>query len=305
MSRIAFPLVVLGSVLWGTDSLFRRPLTASFSPVTIVFLEHCILVVVILPWLHRSRRELAALRIGDWSALAFIAVGGSVLATSLFTYAIKYGNPSVTVLLQKSQPFLTAFLARATLGERPGRHFWRCLAPALVGATLVSLPDLGRGMFSLESRPSCIAAALGAALLWGSCTVFGRYVVPKLPPLALTGCRFVLALPILVLLFVMQPEAERSLPASWEQMIMLSAMALIPGLAALAFYYRGLRSTEAAMASVAELAFPVTAVAVNWLVLGIGIVPTQVFGGVLLVGSVSTLAYRNATGAARRGAAAA
>ncbi len=58
-----------------------------------------------LPFLARTRREILALTARDWSALVFIALGGSVAATSLFTFSIKYGNPSVTVLLQKTQPF--------------------------------------------------------------------------------------------------------------------------------------------------------------------------------------------------------
>jgi drug/metabolite transporter (DMT)-like permease len=87
MKRPPVLLVVLGAVLWGTDSLFRRLLSEHLSPVTIVFLEHCILVAAMLPWLMRRRTRLMRLSPRDWYALAFIAVGGSVAATSLHYWA--------------------------------------------------------------------------------------------------------------------------------------------------------------------------------------------------------------------------
>src|SRR6266498_724118 len=132
-------------MLWGTDSLFRRPLSGELSPITIVLLEHCILSVVLLPFLLQGRKEMLHFSARDWISLAVIAVGGSVAATSLFTYSIKYGNPSVTVLLQKTQPIFTILLARIILRERPGAWFWRCLIPAIAGAYLLSAQDWRAG----------------------------------------------------------------------------------------------------------------------------------------------------------------
>jgi drug/metabolite transporter (DMT)-like permease len=291
MNRYGILLVVLGAILWGTDSLFRRPLTQNLSPLTIVFLEHVILVLVMLPLLARERKELAKLTHKDWISLIFIAVGGSVIATSLFTFAIKYGNPSVTVLLQKTQPFFTIFLARWFLSERPGRWFWFLLAPTLCGAYFVATPDWRAG-FSIDPRqPACLLAALGASLLWGASTVFGRYIVTRLPVLVLTGLRFALALPVLAVIYFFQGQDSRHLPATLHSMTSVVVMALIPGLVAMICYYRGLQTTIASLASIGELAFPVTAVATNWFILGIRLAPSQFAGGALLITSVTALTY--------------
>jgi drug/metabolite transporter (DMT)-like permease len=301
MKRYAILFVVLGSILWGTDSLFRRPLTRTLSPITIVSLEHLILVILMLPLLIASKREIARLNGRDWLALIFIAVGGSVAATSLFTYSIKYGNPSVTVLLQKTQPFFTFVLARWFLGEQPGRWFWFCLPPALAGAYLVSTPDWRAGLLIDPHQPDVILSAIGAACLWGSSTVFGRYIVARLPVLVLTGLRFFIALPVLASLFWFQTDSQRQLPGDLGSATAVTAMALIPGLVALCFYYKGLQSTMATHASVGELAFPITAVTTNWLVLGIQLSASEIAGGVLLVASVTALTYLNARDS-RRGA---
>ncbi len=291
MRRHGVLLVVLAAMLWGTDSLFRRPLTRSLSPVTIVFLEHLVLVLVMLPFLARSAAVLRNLASRDWSALSFIALGGSVAATSLFTFAIKHGNPSVAALLQKTQPIFTLLLAMWLLREKPGRWFWFCLPAAAAGAWLVATPDW-RGAFAFETQqPQTILAALAAAALWGSSTVFGRYVVARVPALILTGLRFAIALPILAVLFVIQPKSDHGLPVDTGAIFSVIAMALIPGLVALICYYRGLRFTSASLASIGELAFPITAVSANWFLLGIRLTVSQITGACILVAAVTTLTF--------------
>jgi drug/metabolite transporter (DMT)-like permease len=61
-----------------------------------------------------------------------------------------------------------------------------------------------------------------------------------------------------------------------KQALSLVTMALIPGLAALLIYYRGLRTTRASLAAVAELTFPATAALLNWTVLGEGVTFVQI-----------------------------
>jgi len=294
LKRYGLFLVVLGAMLWGTDSLFRRPLTGSFSPVTLVFLEHCVLVAITLPLILKSRAEVRAMTRKDWAALSVIALGGSVAATSLFTYAIKYGNPSVTVLLQKTQPLLTLLLARILLGEKPKPWFWRWLGPAMAGAYLVSTPDWSSGFSLQSSQTLSVVAALGASLFWGASTVFGRYVVTRLPVMVLTGMRFAIALPALLILYRLQSTPERAVPRTAAEAMALAAMALIPGLLALVFYYRGLQSTPASLAAVGELAFPITAVVTNRLILGVHLSAIQSLGGLLLVASVTAFTILNA-----------
>ncbi len=227
-------------------------------------------------------------------ALMFIAIGGSVAATSLFTYSIKYGNPSVTVLLQKTQPLFTFILARWILGEKPGKWFWVCLPPALAGAYFVSTPEWQAGFSMRFMQPRNILAALGAACLWASSTVAGRYIVSRLPVLTLTSFRFLIALPVLAALYWLQPAVERRLPDSLSSASAVTAMALIPGLVALIFYYRGLQWTVATHASIGELAFPLTAVVTNWFFLNIRLASSQAMGGLLLLSSVTLLTYLNA-----------
>ena len=63
-------------------------------------------------------------------------------------------------------------------------------------------------------------------------------------------------------------------------------MALVPGILALLAYYKGLGSTTASVATLAELCFPVTAVLLNWIALGTSLYPPQLFGTTLLVAAL-------------------
>jgi drug/metabolite transporter (DMT)-like permease len=283
-------LVIFGSALWGTDALFRRPLTGFLSPVTIVFLEHCVLSLVMLPDICSRRREFLRLRSSDYASLLFIALGGSVAATSLFTFAIKYGNPSVVILLQKTQPLFTVLLARSFLRERPSRWFLPCFVSAIAGACMMSAAVWGGGLPLQPGHLAIVLSAIGAAGLWGGATVCGRYLVPKVSIPFLTGLRFLFALPALAVLYALQPDFQRQLPVGYASVCSIVGMALIPGLAALLIYYKGLHSTTASIASICELSFPVTAVVLNWLVLDVRLSGLQLAGSVILIASVTALA---------------
>jgi drug/metabolite transporter (DMT)-like permease len=291
LKRYSAWLVIFGSALWGTDALFRRPLTTTLSPVTIVLAEHCVLALVMFPVVLKYRREFLGLHRRDYAALLVIALGGSVAATSLFTFAIKYGNPSVVILLQKTQPLFTVLLARLFLEEQPARWFWACFTCAVAGAYLMSAPDWRNGLPSNPGHPAIVLCAIAAAALWGSATVCGRYVAPKISTSFLTALRFLFALPALAILYSWQSALQRQLPADFSSLARVFGMALISGLAALLIYYKGLRSTPASIASICELSFPITAVAVNWLILDARLSGVQIVGSGVLIASVTVLAY--------------
>jgi drug/metabolite transporter (DMT)-like permease len=287
-------LVAVGAAMWGTDGILRVPLLEVASPSQIVLLEHLVLLLYSVPAVVLGWRFLRGLGAAQWIALLIIGWGGSALATLLFTTAFAVGNPTVVILLQKTQPLFAIALAAILLRERLGWAYWPCFAVAMVGAYLVSFGDLGpfRALGSAEAIAA--ALALGAALLWGSSTVLGRLVLKDMPFNTLTGARLLLAVPLLAGIVVAQGAIGglgTGFAAEPGRVILL---ALIPGLLALLLYYRGLSGTRASYATLAELAFPATAVVLNWTFLGVGVSANQVLGFVLLWGAVFVLGYLNA-----------
>ena len=191
------------------------------------------------------------------------------------------------LLLQKTQPLMAISLAAVMLREPlPGR-FWLLLPVALVGALFITF---GRwDSFETGGAMSGVLMALGASALWGAGTVLGRRLLAKLEFPHLTALRFGLALPALA---VVAFASGFGGPPNAEQLPPLVATALLSGLAGLLLYYRGLRETPAAVATLCELSFPITAVALAVLVQGQPISANEILGIVLLWSALALMQHR-------------
>ncbi|HCM68575.1 MAG: hypothetical protein A2898_04350 [Candidatus Kerfeldbacteria bacterium RIFCSPLOWO2_01_FULL_48_11] len=276
--------IMIAALLWSADSLLRQPLTEGISSSTIVFYEHLFGAILLLPILWKSRKQFEALNRKELWAVLFIAVGGSALATYFFTSAFTYVSPTVAILLQKTQPIIALVLAALLLKERLATSFWIWTLLALGGAYFVSFPD-GIGNLSLTSMKG-VWYALLAAFFWGGSTVMGRYVLRKLTYPALTSLRLSVALLFMLFFIVTQRTLHLLGGLSGTDITRLLLITVFTGTGALLIYYYGLKSTKASVATIAELVFPFSAVALNWIFLDQALVTTQVIGGIILVGSI-------------------
>jgi drug/metabolite transporter (DMT)-like permease len=278
--------VALGASLWATDALFRRGLTARVSATEIVFWEHVVLALAVLPLLVRARHRLRALRPVDWLACVVIGGGSSVAATILFTKALTGGDPTTPLLLQKLQPVFAVAFARVLLGERVRAPYFLFLGSALLGSYLLVLDQPGSLTPSDAGAP---LLAAGAAVLWALGTVLGKFLGAALAPAELTGVRFACGLPIAAVLLLARGGGGPVVAAQASDVPSLVALALVPGLIALLLYYRGLEQTTASTATLAELAFPATALVVNAIAFGVALDGVQVAGLLLLVATVTAM----------------
>ncbi len=290
-------LIVAAAVLWSTDTIFRLPLTQSFSAAAVVTVEHLLALGFVVPLLYRYRREVQSLTAGEWAGVAFVGAGASALATLAFTASFSYASPSVAILLQKLQPIATFLLAAWVLHERLPRWFWALSAVALGGAYLVSFPELLPSLSVYRGGSTGPLLALMAAALWGTATVVGRRLLAKLPPDLVTALRFAAALPVLFAVLAFQGNLGELGNLTTADLLRFVAILIGPGFGALFLYYRGLVATPASLATVLELAWPLSAVVINWLVLGQALLPVQLVGGAVLVAAVTCLTLSRLTAA--------
>src|SRR6185312_17039776 len=87
-------LVGLGAALWGTESAWRIPLNELFDAKVIVFWEHVLILLMLLPFLFSKLADLPKISARTWGYLIFSAYAGSAVGTVFFTMALKYGNPT-------------------------------------------------------------------------------------------------------------------------------------------------------------------------------------------------------------------
>jgi drug/metabolite transporter (DMT)-like permease len=308
VDRLAVVLIAVAAMLWGTDTLFRIPLLDHLSSdrlvqsTQIVFAEHVILAGVVIPILWRARAEIRRLRSREWLAILAIGVGASALATVLFTVSFSYRHFIETLLLQKVQPLIAILLGTLWLKERLPARAYLWMPVAILGAYLVAIPDPLRPERAwADFHVATALTAIGAAALWAGGTVFGRYALSGVRFPTLTALRFVSGMPALGAVLWLQGGVAAFSQYRGEDLPLYAGLALLPGLVAMLLYYRGLSSTPASMATLAELAFPITGVLVNVFLVSPpqSITPWQIAGIATLWIAITALDVANARRPAR------
>lgn len=284
--RGGFWLVVLGAALWGVDPLFRVILLKNMTSSQIVLLEHVIISLIAIPMIWKNRHEFKSIGWRHVGALLFISWGGSGIATILFTMGLSSGNLNAVLLLQKLQPLFAIILASLLLKEKLPRHFAKLFVVALAGTYLLTFGvTLPIGHWSEFVQVGSLLS-LGAAALWGGSTVMGRLMVGQMKYETVTSLRFVLALPLLGVI-TWNEGAGWNMPAAGTSdfaavLLNLIGQALLPGLLSLLVYYKGLTTTKASVATLAELSFPMVGVLINWVVFHEVVTYPQITGFLLI-----------------------
>ena len=283
----------------------------------IAMIEHLFGFLILFPilWITRGFKNLKeAVKSFDrreWFAVFFISFGGSALGLFFFLISFALGNPTIAILLQKAQPLITLIFAFFILKERPSILFWAALGLAIVGIGFIVTPDIQASVQTFDyTGLIAILCSLIAATLWGGSTVFGRILTKKVDFWDLTLLRYIGGFIFLVVFnvvlftyngeyFSMLAENVTIFKADWGWQLPIGVCIiyfalLTGGVLPLALYYFGLKRTRAAIAGIAELAFPLLAIFVNWYFLGWGLNRFQAIGAGILFGAVSVLSFVNA-----------
>lgn len=284
--------VVFASFLWALDGLLRRHLYSLPAPV-IVFWEHIFGLIVLAPIIAYSWKAYKQLTRKQWYAIAGVSLLSGAVGTILYTAALGRVNfiPfSVVVLLQQLNPIFAIVTASLLLRERLSNRFIGLTALALVGAYMVTFPELSVTLSTGNGTLMAALMAVGAAAAWGSATAFSKYALKDTSFLHITAARFAFA-PIFALLFVFASGSTASLgDLTGEQVKYLLFITFSTGLLALAIYYYGLQRIPASRAAVLGLARPLSAVIIGWLFLHEGFTFTQALGTALLISTTLLIA---------------
>jgi DME family drug/metabolite transporter len=287
-------LIGFSATLWATDALFRVPAARAIDPTLIVLIEHIVVVLTLFPFIlfSKRRKNLFQFKKSQWLSLILIGSGGSAVATVLFTTSFQFSNPSVVILLQKLQPIIAILLAYRFLGERPSPRFYGWSSLAVISAAILSLPELGLDHFwtGLDLKSIGAVLSLCAAILWATATVAGRAIALASDFLTVTFWRFVFGLITLFAFFIATgsevPWSELRNPEMTRSLLYMS---YFPGMIAMLAYYAGLRRTPASIATIAELLFPLGAVALNAIFLDVSLEPMQLFASAILLVAVTMI----------------
>ncbi len=289
MNKYAPLFVIFAASLWGIDGILLRPNLYTLPVPLVVFLESTIIFLVLSLFFVRSYKSYSNLKRNDWLAFLGVAIMGGVVGTMSITKALFYVNfvnLSIVVLIQKLQPAFAIFLASIILKESPPKKFYGWAALAIVGAYFMTFgwtfPEINP-----ENKTALAAGfALLATLGFASSTVLSKRALRNIEFNKATYLRFLSTALVMFIIVLITGNFSAISQVSTNQWFIFMAIAFLTGGPGIFLYYYGLKHIKASVATIAELAFPITAVLLEFLVRGNILGSVQWLGLALLVYSI-------------------
>lgn len=284
--------IIVAALLWSLDGLLRRSLFV-LPPSIIVFWEHILGAIILLPVLYVKRAEFAKLTRKEWLAIGVVSLFSGALGTIFYTAAlgaVNYIQFSVVALLQQLQPIWAITAAAILLKEKLTKDFLKWAGLAIVASYFVTFKDLQINLASGTGTLVAAGLALSAGVMWGTSTAFSKVVLNKVSYFVATLLRFWFA-PAFALLFIFGMRQQGQLMAlNQSQWLTLLAITLSTGMVALLIYYYGLKKTPARVTTICELVWPASAIGIDYFYFHKTLSMTQIGGVVVLLFAIYQVA---------------
>lgn len=263
-SRLGPFIIMIAASLWAVDALFRTQLTYTIPAASIIFLEHLIGFMFLLPLFIKNIAEIKALKIGEWGNFLALTIVSSVAGGLLFTQALSSSFAQMDfitpLLLIKLQPVFVILLSAFFLKEKLTLRFCIAAAFALVGSYIMSFGFTPIAL-TLEGKMLVYILALGATACWGVGTILSKRALARVSFPTATTLRYAIAIPVaLIFAYTLGQTYDFSQLAFAQIWRFLVIGGITGGAAAIFIYYWGLKHTQAKVSTIAELIFPVISI---------------------------------------------
>jgi probable blue pigment (indigoidine) exporter len=265
-------LTAIAPAIWGSTYIVTTEFLPAGYPLTVAMLR-ALPAGLLLLLLVRQLPQ------GIWWARVLVlgALNFSIFWWLLFVAAYRLPG-GVAATVGAIQPLIVILLARGLLGA-PIRPL--SIVAAIAGMAGVALLILTP---NATLDPIGIAAGLAGAVSMAAGTVLSRRWQPPVSPLTFTAWQLtaggLLLLPVALL-------QEPSLPAlTTANLLGLAWLGLIGAALTYILWFRGIARLEPSVVSPLGFLSPMTAVILGWSVLGQSLSAAQIFGMVVVLGSV-------------------
>jgi drug/metabolite transporter (DMT)-like permease len=236
--------------VWGTGGVTIKLIDAALPASLLVVIRHGVGALVLGFALMRGKTHL--LKNIPWAHVVMFGVIGAGFADLFLVEAIRHAGAIIPIILARLEIPISVVLAHLFLKEKVGKTAYFATLLSLAGAWLISYRSDVAMDFS-DGFYVGVLFALGAAVMWGIATVYGKYILKKgADPLPLScirlsvGALFNLVI-VLVLIQNPLPIFQKLSVLDWSLLIYLGVF--LSGLAYLTFY-RSLKVLDAHVASI-------------------------------------------------------
>ncbi len=261
--------VILAAMLWGIDGIILRPSLYTLPVTLVVFLESFIVAIILSPFFIKQFGAIKKLEKKDLLAFAAVALFGGAIGTMAITKALFYVNfvnLSIVILIQKLQPVFAILFAALFLKEKLTPQFLLWSGIAIIGAFILTF---GFNLPIVNSQDRTALAALFAILAsvsFALSTVLSKRALRNVSFEVGTYLRF-LVTSIIMLVFVLINSGFSGInDITSSQVFIFIIIAFTTGGPAIFLYYYGLKEVSASHSTIYELAFPLTAVILEYFI---------------------------------------
>lgn len=290
MNRFAPIFIILAAVLWGVDGIVLRPSLYSLPVTIVVFIESLIVTIYLFPILLKNISIIRKLDIYDWLSFIGVAIFGGVLGILAITKAlfyVNYVNLSIVILIQKLQPIFAISFAVILLKEKLHKEFIFWASLAIIGAYIMAF---GISIPNISTDDKIFMAAiysLLAAFSFGFSTVLSKRALYHSNFKLATYLRYILSTILMLVIVLFYSELDQINEISNSQILTFLLIAFTTGGPAMFLYYYGLKHTSASSSTILELAFPLTAILLEYFIRGNILNIVQWLGVVVLFASIA------------------
>ena len=294
--KIAPLFVVVGAGLWGVDGIVLRPSLFTLPVSLVVFIESAIVALLLTPFFVKKYSDLKQLKRADWLAFLGVAVFGGAIGTMAITRAlffVNFVNLSVVILIQKLQPVFAIIFALLLLREKPKKIFFIWAGSAIIGAYFLTF-GLQKPVISASDKTTLAAFfSIIAAISFAASTVLSKRALRNIDYRMGTYLRFSLTVVLMLIIVSAQGSFMATSQITAGQWIIFLIIAFTSGGTAIFFYYYGLKEISASVATICELAFPLTAVVLEYFLHGNLLDWAQWLGVLILIISIARVSQLN------------
>jgi drug/metabolite transporter (DMT)-like permease len=287
MKLLGAGAIMLAALAWSLDGTFIRPRLYALPAGLVVFIEHLLGFIVLFPFMISGWPQIKALKLKEWGAVGWVSVFGGLLGTLFITEAFFAAvNGEVTfatvVILQKLQPVFALILARLVLGERLKKSFYFWASLAVIAAYFLAYGKIVTPSEMILYHKAALFAVI-AAFAFGSSTVFGKRIVEKLDFSSTAALRFGTTSILAGVYIIFTGDFRRISAITMSQAGLFALIVFTSGAAAMFIYYYGLKKISASAATIFELTWPLSAVALDYFINGNILNPAQIGSSIVLL----------------------
>lgn len=281
--------VISAAILWGVDGIVLRPFLYELPVNLVVLIESGLTALLLSPLIFSRIKEFKQLSPQDWLAFTGVAFFGGSLGTLAITQAlffVDFVNLSIVILIQKLQPVFAIIFAWVLLKERPGKKFFLWAGIAVVSAYFMTfglhLPDFKSNYATLMAASLSLLAAGSFALS----TVLSKKALRNSSFFLATYLRFFLSTIIMLIISLFYMNFDQVAAVTTTHITVFLIIVFSTGGAAIFVYYYGLKKISASSSTIYELAFPLSAVLLEYILRGNLLSPFQWIAVVILFYSI-------------------